>query len=276
MMSEFREPFDNQYCNSLSSFADVTSTEWVSLKVQNEYYYDFTIHNSVVKKPQTLTDIPTFKIKTSAIVLVKSPHVPNAANIQACLNDKWIENYDIEFCTMQKNFFFVTGGAAAMANIARILVSRSACEYGTTWLARYINLLDNITKAVVAKYEMSTALARVHTDFDNLIIIVGAATFRSKQFVASRVPFAPSYWYSIWDSLLCIWEIQQIFQQCLIHNCAKQKFISNGVILVSFATPRTYIRAPTPFLGIEAINDAFKPLYDVTMLFKALIIQKFT
>ena len=126
------------------------------------------MHHYVIKTPQTLTDSPTFIIKTTTIALTEGPKILNAANIRAALNEKLNENYGIEFSSMHKNFTFVTDGAAVMANLIRTSVSRSASEQGGNWMRCYVHVLNNVVKAAMNKFEKSSVLARVHQDFNAL------------------------------------------------------------------------------------------------------------
>ncbi len=47
---------------------------------------------------------------------------------------KLIEDYSIDFGTVQQNFTRVTDGAAVVANVAGSSVGRSVDEQGVTWM----------------------------------------------------------------------------------------------------------------------------------------------
>ena len=170
--SEIKIKFKEQHLSYVLSTGGAITTDGVKLKVQNKHYYDFTLHHFVIKRPQTLTDSPTFTIKTTTIALTERPKIPNAANIRAALNEKLNENYGIEFSTMRKNFTFVTDGAAIMANVAGTSVNRSASEQGGNWMRCYEHVLNNVMKTARNKCEKSSVLARVHQDFNALKKIV--------------------------------------------------------------------------------------------------------
>ncbi len=143
------------------------------MKVQNRHLYDFTIHHFMVKKPHTLTNSPIFTIKTSSIILVEGPKVPNAINIRACLNQKLNEDYGIGFDTVQKNFISVTDGAAVIANVAGSSARKSVLEQRENWMRCYVHVLNNVMKSSIAKCENRPRISRVHQDFNQLKKVVG-------------------------------------------------------------------------------------------------------
>ena len=138
------------------------STDGVTLKVQNRHLYDFTVHHFNVKKPRTLTERPTFSIRTSTVLLIEVPKVPNTVNIRTCLNDKLVNDYGVEFDTIQKHFKLVTDGATVMANVAGSSISRSAEEHGGTGMRCYVHVLNNVMKLAMVLCEKSSLLSRVN------------------------------------------------------------------------------------------------------------------
>lgn len=260
-----RQEFAKLLQEKYNALGGAITIDGVNLKLQNRHYYDFTIHHFDMKRSKAFLDAPVFGLKTTTILFIEGPAVGNAANIRHVLDSNLKRQFGMSFEAIQKNFSIVTDGAAVMACVAGSSVSRRLAPLDQTWMRCFVHVLNCVMKAAMADLSTDTLLTKVSDDFKAMKRIVKHAKKNG--------------WNSVMpDGYRLIQEIDTRFGT---YYLVAERFLKSAskvwdVIrdqnlaapITSFESIHTENGAGVEYPTIEAIIDAFKPVYDATIEFQ--------
>ena len=118
-----RQYFASELRNGSLQYSAPITIDGVHLKVQVKHFYDFVLHFIEVSVNGPFQE-PTFKIRKITLLIVEGPDSPTAQNIKSCLNNALMEKYELSMDHFFCDFTIVTDGAAVMARVANVSVSR--------------------------------------------------------------------------------------------------------------------------------------------------------
>lgn len=265
LAEEKRRKFARMLQDSLNDFGGAVTIDGVNLKLQNRHFYDFTVHHIHICRGKTIHAAPTFDMKTTTILFVEGPRVGTAINIRSLLGTKLLEQYNTSLEDMQKNFTVVTDGAAVMACVAGSSVSRNIAPLDQTWMRCFVHVLHNSMKAAMESCTTDDILVKTAEDFNSMKKIVK----HSKK--------------NGWNSSLPVGFrlIQEVETRFGTHFLVAERFLKSATKVWDLIKAQNYAAAKTKFESIqsstengvsyptiEAIVDAFRPVYDATVSFE--------
>jgi len=260
-----RKNFARIFLESLESLGGAVTIDGVNLKVQGRHYYDFTVHHIDVVRPKSVLDLPKFQLKTSTILFVEGPPVGTANNIRSHLDSNLKSQFGTSFDAIQKNYTVVTDGAAVMACVAGSSVSRALAPLDQTWMRCHVHVLHNVMKHMMKNCNTDQILIKIAEDFKSMKKVVE----NSKRYG--------------WNSMLPLSYrlIQEVDTRFGTHFIVAERFLKSASRVWDLIKAQNLSAASTKFESIlqltengvsfptiEAIVDAFKPLYNGTVLFQ--------
>jgi len=210
-------------------------------------------------------------MKTSTILFEEGPTVGNAANIRSLLGAKLQQHYSTSFESFQKNFTIVTDGAAVMACVAGSSVSRNIAPLDQKWMRCFVHVLHNTMKAVMENCKTDPILVKTAEDFKAMKKIVE----NSKRYG--------------WNSSLPTGYhlIQEVETRFGTHFLVAQRFLKSAATVWDLLKAQNHAAAKNKFESIhkttengvsyptiEAIVDAFRPVYNAAIAFQTSNVPK--
>jgi len=263
---ELRIKYSKTLSDRLKRLGGAVSVDGVSLKIQNRHYYDFTMHHMDVTTPRAPHAKPKFGIKTSTILFIEGPSIASADNIRDILDQNLRTEYGITFDTIQETFTLVTDGAAVMAKMAGSSVSVNIAIPDEGWMRCYVHILHNTMKEVMKACLSDEKLKRIAVDFQTMKKIV---TNSKKNGWNSQLPIG----YHLIQEVETRFGTHYLVAERFLKSCGKVRaLIVSQVKGASKVWFESLLKDPaddTSFPAIEAIIDAFKPVFAATVEFQS-------
>ena len=270
LIGELQRKFGAKLKDSLLLQGGAVSIDGVTLKAQGRHFYDFTLHHVDIVKGQTVLEVPRFCMRATTVLLTESPEVGNAVNVRAHLTQCLSSLYGIDFHSIQKTFTVVTDGAPVMARIANSSISTRHAQWDHTWMRCHVHVLQNCMKAAFERCSDDNVLRTISADFRSVKRIVEDAKRygwnkklpRGFHLIQDVEPRFGTIFLVAERFLKSARKVQNLIV-VLNRTAAKNAFES----LEKASQPSSGSIASFPC--IDAIVDAFGPLYDAVVEFQS-------
>jgi len=265
LVSAQKTKFTKLFHETYNGLGGAITIDGVHLKVQGKHYYDFTVHHIDIVRANPFLDKPEFNMKTTTVLFVEGPTVGNAVNIRGLLDTNLQREYGTSFDSIQKNFTIVTDGAAVMACVAGSSVSRNIAPLDQTWMRCFVHVLNNVMKDTMENCVTDEILVKISQDFKAMKRIV---THSKKNGWNSMMPAGHRLIQEIETRFGTYFLVADRFLKSASKVWNVIRAQNYAAAINSFesikTTPENIVIYPT----IEAIVDAFRPVYDATVDFQ--------